>query len=227
MAISSILTKTSTSSSAIVSEGAPDQTGETMQHSPASYRFPVGYGYLWLWDFSLTCESEDSLDSCECTFAEELMDLGLLSCDDADRCPQDCAVCSTCMRLLGCLSGNPNYSSSRRSNLLYLLAAALGIAFFGVVYYTVRKRQKRNGLGAHLMDDQEMLPNERPQEPIAWLAPETPPAQFEPSNLAAVASSGESTGSSNESLFPTMCPVPQETMSPDDSGDSVWLAPMS
>ena len=45
------------------------------------------YENLWLWDLSLTCESEQNLDSCECMFAEELMELELLSCEDSAQCP--------------------------------------------------------------------------------------------------------------------------------------------
>ena len=152
------------------------------------------------------------------------MELGLLSCDDAEKCPQDCGVCNSCMRLLGCLDGNSAYPSSRRSNLLYVLAAALGIVFFAVVYYSARRRHKRNDLGVHLMDDQMPLPNEPPGDPVMWLAPETPPAQFEPSNIAAVASSGESAGSSSEGVLPV---VPQEPAPQGNAGDNVWLAPMA
>ncbi|KAL3924049.1 MAG: hypothetical protein SGILL_001280 [Bacillariaceae sp.] len=49
------------------------------------------YESLWLWDLSMSCD--DSLIGCNCTFAAELIDDGLLSCEDASLCPQECQVC--------------------------------------------------------------------------------------------------------------------------------------
>jgi hypothetical protein len=153
----------------------------------------------------LTCESEDSLYECECTFAEELAYLNILSCDDVIHCPNQCPICNTCFHLMGCFKNSNHASASRRNNSLYMIAVAL-ILIFAVGYYIVRKRRaKKNGeLGQYLMEDDQhhfLYALQRPSAPPGaatvaespvWLAPEIAPVQFEPSRLAAMASSSSS-----------------------------------
>ena len=213
------------------------------------------YQNLWLWDLSLTCESpEESLESCQCLFAEELFELGRLSCSDFDACPSDCKICETCLRLLGCNSSNGTTNSSAplsASNaFIYVIGAAAGVVVVVVGYYAItrRRQQSNDDLEAHLMtqadriheDDFEGMTggNTMAQEPTVWLAPDTPPAQFAPSHMAAVESSSEEDSSGSE--FPTttmgtICPIGGQ---PPNTGDShshqdgndeniVWLAPVT
>jgi len=195
------------------------------------------YENLWIWDLSLTCESDESLDDCECIFAEELLDLGLLQCSDADLCPAECPICSTCMQLIGCTRVTTGVTAERTSNTLYVVAAAVGLLVFGLVYFTARRRRDRSELGAHLMENEAMdsasppaaplvVPPVSPtpppsQEPTVWLAPDVSPAQFEPSARAAVGIPLEDPFDQPSILSsrPTFAPPPGD--------DQVWLAPVT
>jgi hypothetical protein len=125
------------------------------------------YQNLWLWDLSLTCESEDSLDSCRCVFAEELRSVGLLKCADAVMCPSSCPICSTCLQLLGCADATSFAENAEAvasvtaptfiSSYAYTLGAAAGLLVFGASYFVVVKRRSGGASGdlsAHLMTDQ-------------------------------------------------------------------------
>jgi hypothetical protein len=228
------------------------------------------YENLWLWDFSLTCDDADNLESCECNFAEEMMDSGLLSCDAAAECPADCAICTTCFQVLGCATGGSGGLNSAKSatNFLYVIAAGAGVLFFGIVYYSANKKRGNQDLGTHLMEDEgssgtgtaatsrlsppvwlasnnEASPSEIPASNLpsspVWLAPDAPPAQFEPSSHAAMESSGESSHETGFGAFivPGILPVSSdESSDPEDdfpaSSDllsepeaNVWLAPLT
>lgn len=129
------------------------------------------YENLWLWDLSLTCESETSLDSCQCSFAEELMLLGVISCADASLCPADCEICHTCLRLLGCAVSTTNINSNTTtlvaSPYIYVLGAAAGLVIAVVGYYTIsrRRRDRSNDLGAHLVDSVSPFDDSYDDEP--------------------------------------------------------------
>ena len=177
------------------------------------------FASLWIWDLSLTCDDVDTFENCECTFASELMDMGMLTCDDVSRCPDQCGVCMTCMRLLGCANAQPSSGATGfvSSNItFYLIAAAIGsVVIAGVAYASSRNTRDENSLGEQLMDDSGF-------EPTVFLAPSgefdapgapfvaAPQAQFEAAALAAVVAiqGGESNGGSN-------------------NGGGVWLAPMN
>jgi hypothetical protein len=181
------------------------------------------YGSLWLWDLSLSCEDESTLENCECTFAEELMDAGMLNCDDVSQCPNDCAVCLTCMRILGCSMGSAPAGSSTIlgiSNVaFYLIAAAIGtVAISGVAYAAYRNKPDDDSLEAHLVDGQSAISSLDGAEPIVFLAPsnpsdddgmyDAPPVQFEAAALSAATS--QDAGDAE----------------PSQDGD-VWLAPVA
>jgi hypothetical protein len=112
------------------------------------------YQNLWMWDLSLSCESEFTLDSCNCTFAEELFGLGLLSCDDQEDCPSDCPICSTCLTLIGCeppvgLLKGPKISTSV---WLYIAGALVLLVILALALYHNRRRsQEENELKKNLM----------------------------------------------------------------------------
>ncbi|VEU33381.1 unnamed protein product [Pseudo-nitzschia multistriata] len=117
------------------------------------------YENLWLWDLSLSCNmtaGDISLSGCNCTFAEELMDDGLLTCDDAALCPSNCIICSTCLKLLGC-GTDPNQPGMSRSMstavVLYVVGAAVALLIFGLAsYYARRKWQDHNNLNRSLIE---------------------------------------------------------------------------
>lgn len=129
---------------------------------------------LWMWDLSLTCESEDSLDSCECVWAEELIEDGFLTCQDmAQRCPIECQICATCAQLMGCNAGTLGSIVARPP--FYLFVAAAGAFLIGLAYYYSRRRRRRDddSLAAQLLDAQNMdSPPSSPKEPTVWLAPD-------------------------------------------------------
>jgi hypothetical protein len=123
---------------------------------------------LWLWDLSLTCESDVSLANCECTFAEELVEQGFMNCDTmARQCPSDCQICTTCAKIMGC--GGIMGSGIAQSPFLFLFAA-FGLVCCGATYYYARVRRSTSDLAAHLMmDDKD--DNDVP----VWLVPDMPP----------------------------------------------------
>jgi hypothetical protein len=129
------------------------------------------YSGLWMWDLSLTCDDVNTLDNCECSFAKNLMDDGMLSCEDVSKCPSGCGVCMTCMKLLGCTSEQQQQgttTSSASSNIVpYSIAAAISVILIAGVAYAVsqRKRKEDNSLGEHLVDE------EAGSEPNVFLAP--------------------------------------------------------
>lgn len=108
------------------------------------------YENLWLWDLSLSCnstEGELALNGCSCTFAEELMDNGLLACDDVALCPDDCLICATCMKLMGCESDPDQPGTSRlisTSTVLFIIAAAVALLIFALVAHYTRRKWKGN-----------------------------------------------------------------------------------
>ena len=105
-------------------------------------------------------DGDISLGSCNCTFAEELRDYGLLTCDDATFCPSDCPICFTCMQILGCDVRPPNQPLASQwvstSIMLYIIAAAVAIFVLALaVYYSHRKWQDQNDLGKYLIEKQK------------------------------------------------------------------------
>lgn len=120
------------------------------------------YANLWLWDLGLSCDTTGgsfSLKGCNCTFAEELMDNELLTCDDVTLCPDDCLICATCLKLLGCDVADPKLPGVSlplsTSFMLYIIAAAVALLIFGLVaYYARRKRQDDHDLNKKLIEKQ-------------------------------------------------------------------------
>lgn len=117
---------------------------------------------MWLWDLSLSCNASNihaSVEGCNCTFAAELMENGYLSCDDASSCPRNCAICTTCMSLLGCPTHPeiPLVSELVSSKfLLYLIAAAVALVVIMLAAYYSRRRQRIHGeLKTSLIEEQK------------------------------------------------------------------------
>ena len=169
------------------------------------------YENLWLWDIALTCESAESLENCQCVFAEELLSLGIISCEDSSSCPEQCQICTSCMQLLGCIdsgtiSNNPIGENSNA--YVYALVAAGGLILVSGVFYMRQRRTNNADLNATLIGNEpHQDPDVPPVQPPVWLAPDSPPAQFEPSVRASL---GE------DPLLAT-----------NATGENVWLAPIS
>ena len=185
------------------------------------------YSSLWLWDLSLTCKSKGSLENCECNFAERLMELGMLSCDDAPLCPRECKVCSTCLKLVGCkkvrgsISGAT--SSSRQSNFaLFVIGSAILTLVTVCVVYGARKKSDKSPLGLTLIDDNADISGIATGESPVWLVPINPPAQFDPPLLASPKRM------SSFVLNTTTLVGGRDNLpySPNSPADKVWLAPV-
>jgi hypothetical protein len=113
------------------------------------------YANLWLWDLSLSCDSAASLDSCECTFTEELMAEAMITCDDINNCPAECPVCVTCFKLAGCEPAPTFFQSEGVSaSMILAICSAGGLFLFAILYYVIRRRQMshEHSLGVHLLD---------------------------------------------------------------------------
>jgi len=198
----------------------------------------------------------------------------MLSCDHVALCPENCQICTACLRLLGCTDAGAsgNSSSFTVQTYVYVLAAASGVVALVVIYYSMnRDRQESTDLETHLMSPRrgsnssngggsadgnstgyhefpDLLTTPRSSRRLddttgsrnpVWLAPEVPPAQFEPSTRAALESSGESCdlSSSANSDKPFLSEICQKPSSPGEEDSSVpagktkegpvWLAPVT
>jgi hypothetical protein len=113
------------------------------------------YQNLWLWDLSLTCKAQKSLEGCECSFAEELLYEGTLTCDDYVKCPADCKVCNTCFHLLGCVNAQHdrsvlNQGSKKGSSILIWSFALFVVGSVGYLWER-RRRRARSDLEVNLI----------------------------------------------------------------------------
>ena len=142
---------------------------------------------------SLSCEDPYTFTDCDCTFAEELMDAGLLTCDDAESCPDDCPICSTCLVVLGCTEPVRSRSDNvPTSAILYIIAAAVvSLIVFLLCYHTRRRKQEEDHLkskliaGGHKGDS--YVPPQTDLGAPPFKPPSHTPAQFQPSSDAAAA----------------------------------------
>jgi hypothetical protein len=98
------------------------------------------YSSYWEWDLSLTCDSSESSENCECETAKNLMEAGELVCpgstENAPYCPSNCGVCDTCLTLLGC--------TVTQQNKPYMLIALIGVGVIIVasaVYSSTRSTE--------------------------------------------------------------------------------------
>ena len=141
------------------------------------------YSSLWIWDLALTCNSTvasiEREHGCECTSAEILYLAGDIDCESPAQqvCPEDCEVCKTCLRLIGCdnsdVAGEANASiaqvasRSMKENALPMsvaIAASLVTVIVGVNMYQQRKRHVANEeLQSALQEDEQ---DEPPLDPM-------------------------------------------------------------
>lgn len=149
------------------------------------------YSHLWTYDLLTSCGSGNGngqVTTCQCTFAQELMYRGLLSCSDARHCPNDCPVCSDCLNLLcGSSTSSGRIAASVGGSGAAIPIAAMALTLLcGASYIAIRRmNQKGNGsLGESLVEmknhenwlvkvNDDGLPEERGSsfKPV-WLAPQ-------------------------------------------------------
>mmetsp|Transcript_38410 Transcript_38410/g.92927 ORF Transcript_38410/g.92927 Transcript_38410/m.92927 type:complete len:471 (+) Transcript_38410:186-1598(+) len=115
------------------------------------------YESLWRWDLHMSCGGDSSnLDSCNCTFAEELFDKGLLVCEDRDRCPRNCPICSTCLSVLGCPETAGPIDRLATSTMIYIIVGAVILLVVALaVFHSRRRRQQQNELKQHLITEDD------------------------------------------------------------------------
>jgi hypothetical protein len=140
---------------------------------------------------SLSCEDPYTLTDCNCTFAEELMSVGLLTCDDAESCPDDCPICSTCLVVMGCRE--PSQSRGDivpTSTTLYIIAAAVvTLILFLLCYHTRRRKQEEDDLKSKLIAEgykgDSYVPPQTDLGAPPFKPPSHDPERFQPSRDAA------------------------------------------
>jgi hypothetical protein len=105
---------------------------------------------LWMSDLLRTCSAGQ--DSCDCTYAEQLMEKNLLSCSDSPLCPTSCPVCLSCMKRL--CGSSVLFISAARTGVRALPAAIslLSIVLAGCFFYSRKKKQGSGDLEENLMD---------------------------------------------------------------------------
>ena len=134
------------------------------------------YSGLWTWDLAISCGNRTSGKNCSCTFAEQLMKKGSLSC--SDRCPSGCSICSTCLQLSGCSNVRAAGSISAQSSTAGSFLAATALVFFISLCCCCACKRSRNrrdikGLGKRLMEEEDKSDGaESPSENMnVWMAP--------------------------------------------------------
>lgn len=126
-----------------------------------------------------TVQSVEREHGCECTSAEILYFAGDIDCGGPAQqvCPEDCEVCKTCLRLIGCdnsvVDGGANasipqvISRSMRGNAVPMsvaIVASLVTAILGVNMFQQRKRLVANDeLQSALQEDEQ---DEPPLDPM-------------------------------------------------------------
>jgi len=108
------------------------------------------YEHLWKYDLQISCADGDRF--CECTYTEELVYMGLLLCSEVARCPDDCPICTSCMKNV-CI-GVPSRIVARgiESNPTMAAMAFLGTVLFAFCFVFVRRGKKTGDLDESLMD---------------------------------------------------------------------------
>lgn len=177
------------------------------------------YENLWMWDLSLSCDDYDNFNNCECTFTEELIAYGYLTCSDMAYCPSDCQVCRKCLQIVGCPSttnvGGVTISSDDLS--FYIIAVAVGvIAVVAVTYTKVRQCGDPDKRGDNLIVNEHGAGSEGSTE---WMTPTDFPDLLPPQ---------ERNGCIG--IVPiALVPLPTHgdtELSTEEDTQKVWLAPM-
>ncbi len=120
------------------------------------------YSHLWTMDLIISCEGGEEF--CKCTFTENLMSQGFLTCDDVSKCPSECGVCASCMHSI-CNPPLPTSVVARgfRANPgLSLAAIATTILLVAFVV------QMRKGSGDGILNESLMDENGIPYKKRDW-----------------------------------------------------------
>jgi hypothetical protein len=136
------------------------------------------------------------------------------------------------MNLLGCQRNNGIFSSSisSRNVAFYVIAAVVATLVIGAVVYSSR-RKDQSDLDEHLMSGAAgaALAGAFEESPV-WLAPTEPPAQFEPSNVAANGGTPAPLGTGATAIGGMMYltmggPAANSSSSSEGDAPPTWLAP--
>ena len=136
------------------------------------------YEGLWEWDLAMTCgEGERGLSNsdCFCTWTELFIEEGELDCSAIFDCPENCPVCSTCLRVAGCdshghLIVNRNKRYAGGIFTMFAIAIILGCQ----CAKTQRQRKgEHDSLSVQLMDDNDFSDEFSSScgSPKVWMAP--------------------------------------------------------
>lgn len=130
------------------------------------------YENLWVWDLAFSCDSDKSLENCECTFTEQLMQQEMITCSDIERCPKECPVCETCFRLVGCapIPGIIEQTTGISTSTIIAIFAAVGLFLFGICYYFCRNRKNgedEDSLEAQLLEKDPRKTIEKVPPPVS------------------------------------------------------------
>ncbi|VEU33322.1 unnamed protein product [Pseudo-nitzschia multistriata] len=151
--------------------------------------FDVGncetYAHLWTYDLLVSCADGDQ--HCKCTFTEELMRMGLLSCSDEASCPDECGVCSNCIKsVCGQFVPSKLVTAEIKNNSTIILLVIFSMVLLLLTTFAVirRRKNKKGILNESLMDtgdknwmvpvnEADGLPAEKggKSKPV-WLAPD-------------------------------------------------------
>jgi len=118
------------------------------------------YAHLWTYDLFVSCASGDK--NCECTYTEELLAMGLLTCSDVSSCPTECGVCANCLNSV-CAQFLPSHivASGIGGNTMFVTAAVFGTVLLATCVAYRQHQQEKNPkggkLGESLMDDNGVL----------------------------------------------------------------------
>jgi len=130
------------------------------------------YEKLWTWDIKMSCGNSTTYSDCRCTFAERLMQKGLLSCADSQSCPKGCPICSNCLKLLGCgkqttktvYAGNTGTGASSTAAVAAVFSVLVGATCCAI--FNKNKKDREGKLSDHLIDGT----GEESQDKI-WMVP--------------------------------------------------------
>jgi hypothetical protein len=120
------------------------------------------------------------------------MSVGLLTCDDAESCPDDCPICSTCLVVMGCKESAGRSDNVTTSTTLYIIAASVAsLILFLLCYHTRRRKQEEDHLKSRLIAGGPKGDSYVPPQTDLGVPPFKPPshapAQFQRSSDAAAA----------------------------------------
>ena len=128
------------------------------------------YEHLWIFDIVMSCGNRVESWDCHCTYAEALMEKGLLSCDDAIDCPSECPICSNCLQYIGCDNVPGGFviaAGSDSSGIAVGLTLVALVVLVASYWKFMRGKRSKGDLNTNLMEDGTRAPQKE-----VWMVPE-------------------------------------------------------